>query len=268
MSVKRAAIEVLNLLHTLNIFNMTSSQLTAKWKSAFCGVLILLTGCKSLDVAPRYTAHYIKSNEGKVTTHVPEAYELGYVVLALTDVARRDSSLINTNSAYYKELTSYFDKHKTHHAVAQLNRDLTAFPKLLKSYRNGLFAFKMHNGRFALDENYRIDMNKAEFSRYALLLQEFYHASNFGKFYTEHKDVYDRMIAEASGMTTYASLQQQLDKDKDAKSYKILLSPLMKGMPDMMLIKDDAFSECVLFPYMAPHGMVYGDDKNEVITKS
>lgn len=224
--------------------------------------------CKSLDVAPRYTEHYIKNNEGKVSTHVPEAYELGYVVLALTDAARKDSTLINTNTAYYKEVMSYFDKHKNHNAVTRLNHDLTAFPKKVTTYRNGLSAFRMHNGRFVLDENYRIDVNKMEFSRYELLLQEFYHASNFGKFYTEHKDVYDRMIADASATITYASLQQQLNKNKDAKSYKIVLSPLLKGSPDMMLIKEAGFSECVIFPYLAPNGLIYGDGKDEVISKS
>jgi len=226
------------------------------------------TSCKSLDVAPRYTDHYIKSNEGKVTTQAPEAYELGYVILALTDVARRDSALIDTKSAYYKDVMSYFEKYKSHNAVTRLNRDLTAFPKRLSTYRNGLSAFNMHNGRFALDENYRIDVNKMEFNRYSLLLQDFYRDSNFGKFYTEHKAVYARMVAEASGIATYASLQQQLNKNKDAKSYKILLSPLMKGTPDMMLIKGNGFSECIMFPYLTPQGLVYGDGKEEMISKS
>ena len=226
------------------------------------GITLILNGCKNYDVTPHYGSKYIAANTGKVTANVPEAYELGWVVLALTDVAQRDTGLIDVNTSYYKDFTAHFNKFKNHQAVVQLNT-LASSPKMLEKFRNGLFAFGIYRGRFALNENYRIDNSKVEFKRYARLLEDFYSDSNFKQFYASHQDTYKQMIQKANTNLSFDGVQKALNKD--VKSYHVILSPLMKGLPGVMDIKDTDFSESVIFPYLSPNGLVYGKASTDII---
>ncbi|MDT3405507.1 DUF4932 domain-containing protein [Mucilaginibacter terrae] len=222
---------------------------------ALFAATLTLNSCKSYDVTPRYTEKYITVNTGKIEAVAPESYELGLALLALTDAAKRDSSLIDTSTPYYKDFTAYFNKYKDHKAVLQLNAGLGSSRKLIEKYRNGLFAFKLVNGRFALKENYRIDNSKIQFKRYAGLLEDFYRDSKFEKFYADHQGTYKQLVQKAENYVSFENLKTTVNKD--AKSFHVLVSPLMKGFPGIMDIKSEAFSETVIFPYLAPNGLIY-----------
>ncbi|WP_295768395.1 DUF4932 domain-containing protein [uncultured Mucilaginibacter sp.] len=221
-------------------------------------ILITIGGCKSYDVTSRYTPRYIASNTGKLAVVTPEAYELGLSILALTELAGRDTSLINTNTDYYRNFKAYFDKYKSHKAVVQLNAGLTS-AKMVEQFRNGLFAFRLIDGRFALNENYRIDNSKIQFKRYAILFEDFYRDSNFEGFYSAHQSTYSQMRQKAEGLVNFDNLKSTLNKD--ANSFHIVVSPLMKGFAGTMDIKGMNFNECVVFPYLTPSSLVYKQAK-------
>jgi len=224
---------------------------------------LLLHSCTSYDVAPRYTDKYIASGTGNLTAQVPEAYELGYAVLALTDLAQKDTSLIDKSTPYYKEFTAYFAKYKNHKAVVQLNQSLVTYPKLFKSYRNGLYAFKMFDDRLVLKDNYRIDVNKMKFSRYQRLLQNFYSVTKFHKFYNAHENVYKQLVKRSDNFLSFDIAQKIISKD--SKSFQVVLSPLTKGYPATMEIKSKGFVESIIFPYVDNNGLVYGEKSDEII---
>jgi hypothetical protein len=212
-----------------------------------------LTSCKTANVAAHYSTKYINANNGKLSAQVPETYELGYAMLALTNLAQNDTSIINTNTPYYNDLITWLGKHKNHKGVLQLNAQLSRNPKMIKNYLDGLYAFKMNGNRFVLKESYRIDLNKIDFKRYALLLQSFYKETNFHEFYTLHQGYYAGMIQNANSSYSFEEAQKTLNRP--AKGYQIILSPLTKGYAGTMEIKGRTYSEYIVFPRAATSGM-------------
>jgi hypothetical protein len=161
-------------------------------------VTILNSGCKSYDdVAGRYTSKHIKANTNQVTAQIPETDELGYILFALTDVGQADNSVLNKETPYYKEVMKRFSGLKNHKAVKLLNADLLRDAKSFNHFRNGLYAFTLNErNQLALKTDYRIDLNRVDFRRYAPLLHDFAEKSKFRKFYAEHADAYTKIIQE------------------------------------------------------------------------
>jgi len=201
-----------------------------------------LTSCQTQNVASRFTSKYAKANLGKVNVQSSETVELGYAMLALTDVAKNDTNIVNQNSAYYKELIVKMEKYKHLKGVKQLNAQLSRNPQLLKSYINGLYAFQMHDGRFGLKADYRIDLNKIDFKRYGILLEDFYKETGFHSFYIQHQNVYNQMVQKASDQYTIAEAQ----KTMNAQGYHVIVSPLTKTIVTMT-IKGHVYTEGVIF---------------------
>lgn len=216
---------------------------------------LFLNSCKSYNVASRYTSKYINASTGKVSAQIPETFELGYTMLALTQLAQNDTSVINRNTPYYQDLMTWFGQYKNHKGVMHLNADLSRNPKMIKSYLDGLYAFQMSHGRVALKDNYRIDLNKVDFKRYALLLQNFYKETNFHEFYTRHAILYSEMIQKANSLFTFQEAQRMLNSH--VKGYQVILSPLAKGYAGTMEIKGHAYSECIIFPRLSANGITY-----------
>ncbi|QJD95801.1 DUF4932 domain-containing protein [Mucilaginibacter robiniae] len=210
---------------------------------------LFLNSCKSYDVASRYNSQYIKTSTGKVSAEVPEVFELGYAMLALTDLAQQDTTIINHNTPYYQDLIARFGKYKNHKGVMRLNADLSRNPKRIKNYLDGLYALQVKYNRVSLKSNYRIDLNKVDFKGYALLLQNFYKQTNFHEFYTQHEDLYHEMVQNANSLFTFAEVQKSLNTN--VKGYQIILSPLTKAYAGTMEIKGRGYSECIIFPPLA-----------------
>lgn len=216
---------------------------------------LFLNSCKSYDVASRYTSKYIKSNIGKVSAEVPEVFELGYTMLALTDLAQKDSGVINRNTPYYQELMAWFNKYKNHKGVMRLNADLSRNPDRIKNYLDGLYALQVKYNRVSLKTSYRIDLNKVDFKGYALLLQNFYKKTNFHEFYTQHEGYYNDMVQNANSLFTFAEVQKNLNGT--VKGYRVILSPLTKAYAGTMQISGRGYSECIIFPALSSKGTNY-----------
>ena len=209
----------------------------------------LFTSCKTANVAAHYSSKYMNANNGKLNAQVPETFELGYAMLALTNLAQNDTAVVNKNTPYYQELITFLGTHKNHKGVLLLNAELSRNPRMIKSYLDGLYAFKMNGNRFVLKESYRIDLNKIDFKRYALLLQSFYKETNFHEFYMNHQAQYAQMIQNANTMYSFDEAQKTLNVK--VKSYQVILSPLTKGYAGTMEIKGNSYSEYIIFPRTA-----------------
>ncbi len=243
---------------------ITTTKLTTA-KLVLCTILLLtFIGCQNADIRPSYSTKYIQENKGKLTASVPEVYELGYTVLALTSTGQNDASVINTSSPYYQDLKAHFEKYKDHRAVKELDQKLTRFPGLVDDYLKGLFAYRMNDGRVVQRENYRIYLNKIEFSRYQLLLQDFYRATDFQKFYNEHKGTYDELIRNSNELVNLEKAKAMIG---DADGYQIVLSPLAKGHAGKLMLRTEAYKECVVFPTVTTDEFTFGKGEKDVISK-
>lgn len=224
--------------------------------AAICilAVALSFTSCKSYDVASRFNSKYITASTGKMSAEVPENFELGYAMLALTNLAQKDTSIVDQNTAYYNDLMAWMSKYKNHKGVELLNATLTRNPKLVKSYLDGLYAFKMNGNRFALKSSYRIDLNKVDFKRFAMLLEKFHKDSHFHEFYVQHNGLYADMVQKAN---TLYSFNEAKTVNGTVKGYQVILSPLTKGYAGTMEIKGHAYSELIIFPRMSVNGRYY-----------
>ncbi|MVN90372.1 DUF4932 domain-containing protein, partial [Mucilaginibacter aquatilis] len=138
-----------------------------------------------------------------------------------------------------------FSAFKNAKGVKQLNAQLSRNPALAKSYVEGLYAFQMKDGRFGLKADYRIDLNKIDFKRYASLLESFYKETAFHSFYMQHEGMYSEMVAKANNAFTLAAAQ----KSVSAQGYQVVVSALAKGTSGMS-IKGHAYTEGVIFAGM------------------
>ncbi|CAM3832123.1 DUF4932 domain-containing protein [Mucilaginibacter galii] len=224
-------------------------------------VTILSSGCKSYnDVAGRYTSKHIKANTNQVTAQIPETDELGYILFALTDVGQADNSILNKETPYYKEVMNSFAGFKNHKAVKLLNADLLNDAKSFNHFRNGLYAFTFNErNQLALKTDYRIDLNRVDFRRYAPLIHDFAVKSKFRKFYKEHSDVYTQIIQNQSVQLDMNSAWASMGKTytEPFQSYKVILSPLMKGYSSSLAISSHGFRECLIFSESASKAMLY-----------
>lgn len=226
-----------------------------------CTSVISFSSCKSTDIASRYTSKYINSNTNKITTQVPETYELGYIVLALTDYGQRDTNIINTHTLYYKEVVEYFSAYKNHHAVKLLNQELSKDSKHFRSFRDGLYAFKINNhDHFVLKSDYRIDLNKVNFKRFAPLLQDFAAKSNFLKFYNDHLSLYSKLVDYQTHQLTMENANKAVQSEYGTpfNSYHVIISPLMKGY-STLAVNGRHFNECLIFTEAKNYTLLYGE---------
>lgn len=214
----------------------------------------MFTSCKSYDVASRFDSKYVAASTGKMNAEVPENFKLGYAMLALTNLAQNDTSMVDQSTAYYHDLMTWMGKYKNHKSVEILNATLSHNPKLVKSYLDGLYAFQMNGNRFALKSSYRIDLNKVDFKRFAILLEKFNKDSHFHEFYVQHNSLYADMVQKASSLYSFNDAKAV---DSNVKGYQVILSPLTKGYAGTMQIKGHAYSELIIFPRLAVNGHYY-----------
>jgi len=223
------------------------------------GVAMFGYGCKSYDdIAAHYSSKHIKDNTGKVIAQVPETNELAYIVYSLTDVSLTDTTFIDKNSAYYKEVIKQFAAFKSHKVVKQLNSDVSRDAKNLLRFRNGIYAFTLNERNdLALKLDYRTDLNRIDFRRYAPLLEDFAKKSNFRNFYKQHKDLYNQIILNAGKTLSVDDAWAGVSKDykEPFNSYQLILSPLIKGKSTTLAIKSSDFRECLIFAQSSSHAL-------------
>lgn len=215
------------------------------------GATVFSNGCKSYDdIAAHYSSKHIKDNTNKVIAQVPETNELAYIVYSLTDASLTDTTFIDKSSAYYREVTKQFAPFKNHKVVKQLNGDVTRNIKNLTRFRNGIYAFTLNERNdLALKLDYRTDLNRVDFRRYAPLLEDFAKKSSFRDFYTKHKGFYNQIILDAGKILPMDAAWASVNKDykEPFNSYQLILSPLIKGKSSTLAIKGSNFRECLIF---------------------
>ena len=215
------------------------------------GVCLSAVGCKSYDdIAAHYSSKHIRDNTNKVIAQVPETDELAYIVFSLTDVGANDTTYLNSSSDYYKEVVKQFAPFKNHKAVKQLNIDISRDSKNFIHFRNGIYAFTLNErNNFVSKSDYRTDLNRIDFRRYASLLEDFASKSNFRKFYTQHKGLYNQIILDAGKELSVDAAWASVSKNykQPFTSYQLILSPLIKGKSTTLAIKSGDFRECLIF---------------------
>ena len=163
---------------------------------------------------------------------LPESYELGNILLALTEYGRKDPNNVQKIPPYYNEVINYFEPVKNHPLLDRINYAGEDWEKFL-GFRTDIYAFSFdQNGD--LKRNYPFNsFGPEEVDKNLELINDFVKKSNYRKFYNDHKKLYNQLISDYK--TYYYidrsfSFLDQFSPNKDVKTnsnYVIAISPLV-----------------------------------------
>lgn len=175
----------------------------------------------------------------KAVYEIPAVYELMNIAFAITDTNNYSGNLniyyniIDTSTAYYKEVVHYFSNHKKHKLITALNKQLK------KSYVRYLYNLqKGYNSNISDNEIRR----KNKFPLFLTLqygfqsvkrsvIEDFAKASDFQSFYENHRFHYQQILDDAKQKLSLTNIQQWLENEFSKKydTFKIVISPLMRA---------------------------------------
>jgi hypothetical protein len=211
--------------------------------------------------AARFDKKYRDSHRGKTFVEIPEVYELVNVAIAMTPAGLGDKNLVYQDSEYYAAVRRWFDPHKNHPLLAELD-------SALKKNPNSYFSLKMNGYAFEFDRGGRIVRSKVyertgfrgdrsnTLRPYLAQLQSFADATGFRKFYKENEKTYQEQISFYRDAANVAEMKRWLDRNfpasNDYDAYKIIFSPLVSYNQSTTWFESNGFKELqphVNFPY-------------------
>jgi hypothetical protein len=182
-----------------------------------------------------FTSEHIKSSINKVDYQIPEVFELANVVYALTNSSKNNSIRTLKNTRYYQDVQNYFKNFKDDSLIRKLEFPYTAQGiKDYYNFRDNSICFKISDGKIIPNNEYFAvtgDVKDNLFAKDLPLVNEFYHKSNFNKFFREHHEFYDSLIVEEKKYMPARKMWNWLKKnfDRQIDAYKIIFSPLIRG---------------------------------------
>ncbi|QIL01825.1 DUF4932 domain-containing protein [Sphingomonas sinipercae] len=212
--------------------------------------------------AARFDAKYRSAHRGKVTTLIPEVYELVNVAIALTPFAQEpDRYLVVMDTPYFTALKRHFAGVAGHPFVkwldAEMRRDMGLY-----------FNHKMDGYSFVYDRNGRI-VRSPIYDRTAFpgasgnsllpmlaQMRDFSAKSKFRQFYAAHRPLYRQQVQaieqdmDIDGMVAW--LKREFPRVKPYDHIKIVFSPLVYGSQSVTWMESNGFKELqphVNFPY-------------------
>lgn len=216
---------------------------------------------------------YQAEHKGKMFVLIPEVYELVNIAIAMTPTGIEHKNLVYQNSEYYARMRQWFDKHKSHPLLEELD---SALKKNLGVYST----MKMNGYSLEFDQKGRIVQSRvydrtgftnerSNFLRtYLSQLQSFADVSEFRKFYKENSKTYQEQIAFYQNTANLAEMKRWLDKNlpgsNDYDTYKIIFSPLVAYNQSTTWFASNGFKELqphVNFPYPQDISRTFKDGK-------
>ncbi|MDD4712970.1 MAG: DUF4932 domain-containing protein [Bacteroidales bacterium] len=163
-----------------------------------------------------------------------ESYELGNILLALTEYGRTDPYDVQKIPPYYNEIISYFEPVKNYPLLDSINYSRKDWKKFL-GFRTDTYAFLFdQNGN--LKRNYPFNsFGPEEVDKNLELINDFVKKSNYREFYKEHKKFYNQLMSNYKEYYYIDKSFSFLDRFapnpivKSNSNYVIAISPLVGG---------------------------------------
>lgn len=162
-----------------------------------------------------------------------ESYELGNIILALTEYGRTDPWDVQKVPPYYDEILKYFEPVKSHPLLDSVNYSRKEWKKFL-GFRTDMFAFSFdQNGILKRDFPFN-SFGPQEVDKNIDLINDFVAKSNYRKFYHDHSKFYSRIVSNYKRFyfldESKAFLENIAGKLKGIKkNYIVAISPLVGG---------------------------------------
>jgi len=194
-----------------------------KKKSAAILMLIILS--------PLFTLQVMANNN---LVKLSETYELANIILAMTDYGRSDPWEVNQNSAYYREVRSYFGQYLQHPLLDSVNYSRKEWENYL-SFRTDSYAFVFNEtGQIVRKTFFYANKGFNPFEQHLELINDFVKTTQFRTFYSKHSRYYKEMSIAYLKSQRYPEmikfLSQEFSKQEVNTNYAIVISPLVGRM--------------------------------------
>lgn len=221
---------------------------TNRWIVAFLAAAPLLvpglrTPAQAQVVQPvEFPAEYVAENRDLVAFGTTEAFELAYIIFALTPAGRAEGSPIRQGTAYHEAVLDWFGEHADHAAVTGLGER----PNLPRLAGNAVdFGFDGEGRLVELRDFGSLWGSRDLFREHLEAIGDFARTSGFLDFYAAHRPVYDAQAATYETGVDLAGMDAWLESEFDARrdAYRILFSPLTGGLHWTGGLEGEDFSE-------------------------
>lgn len=169
-----------------------------------------------------------------VKIELSESYELGNIILALTEYGRTDPYDVQKIPPYYDEIITYFEPVKDHPLLKKVNYSRKDWKKFL-GFRTDFYAFSFdEKGLLKRDFPFN-SFGPKEVDENLELINDFVKKSNYRTFYKNHQSFYNTLIANYKEYYYINDTYTFLDKiakrpaNETDKKYIIAISPLVGG---------------------------------------
>jgi hypothetical protein len=198
----------------------------------------------NIQVEPaHYNKEYIQAHHGKVSIETPEIYELGNIILALSDRFHQTNYRMYSKGKYYSDVLKWFLPFKDHEIFKKL--DKASYYTFVENGPSYIF-----NGdkieKSSVYKGFRaVDVIKHNI----LLLEDFAKRSDFKKFYKHHHEYYLKLGNVFQLGAQPKTIWKWLESHFPARyqSYKVFFSPLGPGNNSARMYANNDFNESIMF---------------------
>jgi len=208
----------------------------------------ILNICYIPPFKPSFANKY-KPNSGSIVFDNNAAYELVNVVFSLTEKGKKDASTFNINTDYFKEINNYFQSYKNHPLISLANKIYEPGSSIYRMYRESAYNYSFKKRKIARTGPY-VNFEEGNTILDDLALwEDFAQKSNFLKFYSAHKDLYQKELTEAEKKLPVKQMWNWCESKFPDRyhTYRIVISPLVNGFHSTININSETANECVMF---------------------
>lgn len=174
-------------------------------------------------------------SQKNIRIELSESYELGNIILALTNYGKTDPWDVQKIQPYYDEIETYFESVKHHPLLDSVNYSRKKWKEFI-GFRSDMVAFSFNsNDRLKRDYAFNLFDTIKDVDKYLDLINDFVIKANYREFYSKHKDFYNKITTNYRQYYLIDNSYDFLDKvakktdtTKD-KNYIIAISPLVGG---------------------------------------
>ena len=209
------------------------------------------------------TLNISDAHANKITTEVPEVYELMQIACSLTDTFQKDNNLIQKKTAYYTDVENHFMKMKNHPLILKINSFI-----LENAYNQSTMAIRFLSLNYNINEQEKLvnngSINLNGFLQTVLkskafllsknedLVNDFIKKSDFKAFYKKHTAYYKILENNNVILCDFENMKEWLEGkfSSSYSSYRIIFSPLTGGFHNTMSFKDKKRNEEQTFMFV------------------
>ncbi|WP_326984670.1 DUF4932 domain-containing protein [Chryseobacterium sp. MYb264] len=173
-------------------------------------------------------------SQKNIKVELTESYELGNIILALTEYGKTDPWDVQKIPPYYDEILQYFDPVKDHPLLKKVNYSREKWKNFL-GFRTDMYAFSFDkNGKLKRDYPFN-SFGPQEVDDHLELINDFVKKSDYRQFYRQHQSVYKQIIKNYKDYyfinKSFLFLDDLAPKSKEnvGSNYIIAISPLVGG---------------------------------------